>query len=73
MPNGAQVIIGGPDGSFDLVFPLTTSVVYYASVILVPEVRSRSSVIALLHADMYADKHLPPCRRRHRGLTQRER
>ena len=46
MTNKAQVIIGGPEGQFDLLFPLTDGVVYYASVILLPEVRAWVSACA---------------------------
>ena len=46
MTNNAHVIIGGTDGHFDLLFPLTTSAVYYASVFLMPEVRSWDSMAA---------------------------
>ena len=33
-----QVILGGPEGSFDLLFPLTRQTQYYASVFELPEV-----------------------------------
>ena len=34
-----KVILGGPEGSFDLLFPLTRQTQYYASVFVLPEVR----------------------------------
>ena len=39
MDTVTKVILGGPEGSFDLLFPLTRNTQYYASVFLLPEVR----------------------------------
>ena len=35
-----RAILGGPEGHFDLLFPLTNKIMYYASCFPLPEVRS---------------------------------
>ena len=51
-----KVILGGPEGSFDLLFPLTRQTQYYASVFELPEVCILSDCYWLAerwHADLH--------------------
>jgi hypothetical protein len=53
--------MGGPNGEFDLLFPLTDKIMYYASVFSLPEVLYilTNPLIACLDGIQYTSESLP--------------